>query len=267
MIKKIFSAGQGGVDRAARDVAVKYEIPWVDASPKHPHSEPRPLPTYPAALTKAGGNGIPRLKQEGIAADGTLLLSDGPIGSRQKRCRARAKQHYHPWLHIDLKRQPAFKAARLITEWLLEQGIETLHVAGPETDNSLYIYEKAFHILSSVYWLVQSRTDARPAGTGHENDRQPVTVEEAVDRLAAQMALKDRATVANMTEKELALLDGSLGAYVRNRFGVATGNRRLMAACRDAAADPNLKESDAAWLIIINLWKKLRKTHKLRIVK
>jgi hypothetical protein len=81
------------------------------------------------------------------------------------------------------------------------------------------------------------------------------------------MSLKDRATMANMTEDELTNLNFTLGSYIRNAFGIWSENEQLFEACRTVSGNPALPRKDAATVIIGELWKELRRTHKLRIVK
>ena len=95
----------------------------------------------------------------------------------------------------------------------------------------------------------------------------PKTVGQAVDQLLSEMSLKDKTTVANMAEVELSTLYATLGSYIRNNYGLWTGNEELMASCRFTANKLSIDENGASSLIIRELWKKLRKTHKLRVIK
>ncbi|MDP2644234.1 MAG: hypothetical protein Q8P24_04795 [Desulfobacterales bacterium] len=99
------------------------------------------------------------------------------------------------------------------------------------------------------------------------NLNSPRTVDEAVDRLIAELPLKDKAILANMTEEELDQPHFTIGNYIRNNFGLWTGNESLMESCRAVSENDDLHVDSASIIIIEELWKKLRKTHKLRIVK
>ena len=98
------------------------------------------------------------------------------------------------------------------------------------------------------------------------NNNIPKTVDEAVQRLISDMSLKDRTIVANMAEIELSLLHANLGEYIRNEFGLWSGNQDLMASCCFFAKKEKVQEDAASSIIIGELWKRLRGTHKLRIV-
>ena len=81
------------------------------------------------------------------------------------------------------------------------------------------------------------------------------------------MSLKDKAMVANMTEEELGGLDLSLGFYVRNHFAPGPTNRQLLDSCMRKAGKERLSDRDAAAVIVRELWKHLKKTYKIRVVK
>ena len=81
------------------------------------------------------------------------------------------------------------------------------------------------------------------------------------------MPLKDKTTIANMKKEELSSLHPTLGGYMRNRFGLCSGNENLDASCRFVAGKQDIHEDEASALIIHELWKKLRETHALRTVK
>ena len=93
------------------------------------------------------------------------------------------------------------------------------------------------------------------------------TVKEAVDLLIELLPLKDRTIIANMTIGELISLNSTLGAYIRNKFGIFVGNKELLESCRWWSKDQNLHPEQAPMVIIKELWQQLRKTHKLRVVK
>ena len=81
------------------------------------------------------------------------------------------------------------------------------------------------------------------------------------------MSLKDRTRIASMDEGDLIDLHFSLGAYVRNEFGLWSGNDDLLNDCRQMSGITFMHPDDAAAFIIGELWERLRKTHKLRIIK
>lgn len=95
----------------------------------------------------------------------------------------------------------------------------------------------------------------------------PKTVDEAVDRLISELPLKFKNKLSNMPEDNLVDLRLTFGIQIRNVFRLDAGNRDLLESCRDAAKDKYLHHSQAPSVIIQMLWRKLRDTHKLRVVK
>jgi hypothetical protein len=95
----------------------------------------------------------------------------------------------------------------------------------------------------------------------------PITVDQAVERLIAELSFKDKTTIANMAEVELSVLHTTVGEYIRNEFGLWSGNKDLMTSCCFFAKRDKVSEDDASSIIIRELWKRLRDSHKLRVVK
>ena len=95
----------------------------------------------------------------------------------------------------------------------------------------------------------------------------PQTVAEAVDQLVSELSLKDRTKIANMQEDDLISLQFSLGRYIREKFDLWAGNTNLMESCRFAAGEVDLHADNASSVILTELWKKLRETNLLRVVK
>ena len=117
------------------------------------------------------------------------------------------------------------------------------------------ILEKTIQILRDE----ERRAISKPSGP-------PKTVEDAVNRLVIEMALKDKTTLANMEETDLVKLHFSLGIHIRNKY-LYPQNDKLLQSCRQKALDKYLHWDQASMVIIKELWRRLRKSHKLRIVK
>ena len=62
-------------------------------------------------------------------------------------------------------------------------------------------------------------------------------------------------------------LDFSLKNFLRDRFRLGAGNRSLLTSCRKLSGNENIDKDEASYVIAEALWKKLRETHRLRIVK
>jgi len=152
MITKIISGGQTGADRAALDSAIKHGIPhggWIpkgrlakdgSLSVKYKLKE-MPTSSYPA-----------QTEQNVIDSDGTLIISHGKRGGGADLTQKLAIKHGRPWLHIDLnQKKDHTDAAAKIKEWIVQEEIEVIHVAGPRASKDPHIYNKVMEILELVY--------------------------------------------------------------------------------------------------------------------
>ena len=261
MLQKIISSGLNSAARAALDVALHLDIAhggWISKS--EVSAQGRAASSYD--LKELPSN-LDCIEKCVASADGTLLLTRGETDDELKAFRDFAQKNGRQFLHIDLERVPAFKASTVIADWLMHKKVDVLNVAGSGSD-APDTYEKIFHVITSAYWLTQAKIDE---GSGRTSRAFPRSISEAVSRLLTDMSLKDRATMANMTEDELTNLNFTLGSYIRNAFGIWSGNEKLLEACRTASGDPTLPRKEAATVIIGELWKELRRTHNLRIVK
>ena len=95
-------------------------------------------------------------------------------------------------------------------------------------------------------------------------EKQPQSVEEAVDRLHANMGLNDEILLATMNEEDLIDAHLALGHQIRHEFGLWTGNIALLESCRIIADDKNLHIDDASMVIINVLWEKAKKSNILK---
>ncbi len=96
----------------------------------------------------------------------------------------------------------------------------------------------------------------------------PNTVDVVVDEIIAELTLEERVGTANLDESESRVLELTLGKFIRYRLHQmdAAVNKELMKDCLEKSGAP-LNEVDAATVIIKELWKRLRETHRLRAVK
>jgi hypothetical protein len=213
-----------------------------------------------------------RTEQNVIDSDGTLIINHGELTEGSDYTRKMALKHHRPWLHINLSKTPAFKAANLISSWIKENTIEILNVAGPRESKDNLIYQNVSKIIESVYYLELIENSGPESEQLQSNDRSvydqpPKTVQEAVDRLISELPLKDKTTIANIGEAELVRLNSYLGRHILEKFGLWSGNEKLLESCLAIADYPLHSEDDAIGVIIKELWQELKATHRLRIIK
>lgn len=263
------------MDRASLDVAIKLGIDHGGWIPRGRLTESGALPQkYHLTETSSSQYSV-RTEKNVVAAEGTLIISHGPLTGGSGYTREMAIKHGRPWLHMDLNQMAAFHAATAINNWILQKEIEILNVAGPRASEDPGIYQDTLNILESVYYL--GLVESSMAGDDNvknpmqlqikKSEKDPHDVAEAVERLIKSMLLKDKTTVANMSRDELPGLHLSLGGYIINSFGLLSGNQKLMNSCRSASKKILRHEEDAVSVIIAALWEKLQQTHKLRVIK
>lgn len=95
-------------------------------------------------------------------------------------------------------------------------------------------------------------------------EKQPQSVEEAVEMLHANMGLNDEILLATMLEENLIDVHFALGYQIRHEFGLWTGNDALLESCRIISGDKNLHVDDASMLIVKALWEKVKKSNVLQ---
>ena len=176
-----------------------------------------------------------------------------------------ADQHRKECLHIDLKTTRGFSAAQLIKSWILVNEIKVLYVTGTHAGEDPDIYEDTLRLLKGVRQLffIEAKKTAPP----NLKPLYPRTVEDAVDKLLVELPFKNKAHIAKLEKYELELLYPTLGEHIVKEYGLGFKKGELIKDCRFRAKDKLLNANDAAVLIIEALWKKLRKTHALRVVK
>jgi len=260
MNEKIISGGQTGADRSALDFAIKYFIPHGGWIPKGRITEEgrlddkyklKEMPTvsYPARTEK-------NVKD----SDGTLIFSRGKPTGGTDYTRKMVLRHQRQLLHIDLNQKTSYDAAYRILSWIEFYHINILNVAGPRASKDPAIYNDVYKILDMAYKI-------HTVDQIRNLEKLPKTVDEAVEKLIKDLPLKDKTTIANMAEKDLMTLQFTLGSYIGSEFGVWTGNAELLFSCKRAAGDVHVDPDHAPTVIIEELWKRLRESHKLRVVK
>ena len=263
MLKKIISGAQSGADRAALDFAIKMEIPHGGWIPKGRLAEDGPLPSK-YNLKEMRTKSYPKRTEKNVVdSDGTLIVSHGKLTGGSQYTMDMAILHGKPWLHINLNEASTLEAAQKVIDWVLNNEIETLNVAGPRASKDPKIYRAVFELLETVYYIaIAEENVVAMRGIG-----MPKTVDDAVKRLIANMPLKFKVDLSKMDEGELINLHFTFGVFIRNQFGLWNENVDLLNDCRKLSGITFMHSDDAAAFIIEELWNRLRKTHQLRVVK
>jgi|GEM_PF-825971 len=94
------------------------------------------------------------------------------------------------------------------------------------------------------------------------------TVTDVVDLLYRDLSLRDRVTLSNLAEYELdADVYLVMAKTIRKEFGLYSGNVNLLNSCQKYLGTDYDAHEAPAMIIIKELWKKVRRMHRLRLVK
>jgi len=274
MIEKIISGGRSGAERAALDASIKLGMAHGGWIPKETN-EPGEMDADKYHLVEMPtASRTETIKKNIRESDGTLMLSHGTLSSDVKNTTKTIQKYSTPLLHVDLNHTGSFSATSLINDWIIENDLTILHVTGPSEREDEKIYPATLDILQAVYFLNLTDTSMnQPMGVLELQaqtpgaDLPPKTVEAAIDIILSEMHLKDRTLMANLREEELAPLQLTLGLYIKKKLDIWFEDETLSQACRDAAEKEKLDKSNMPMVIIKIMWKKLRDTHRLRVVK
>lgn len=147
MITKIVSGGQTGVDRAALDVALELEIPCAGWCPKHRRAEDGRIPERYPLIEAESANYAARTALNVKDSDGTLILSTGKLTGGTALTRDFAVRYGKPVLVIDLGQEPDFEP---VEQWVSNNRIRTLNVAGPRESSQPGIHGRAVTFLQNL---------------------------------------------------------------------------------------------------------------------
>lgn len=264
MISKIISGGQTGADQAALDAAIEEGIHHGGWIPKGRKTEAGPLPERYQLTEMTTDSYAERTDKNVLDSDGTLILSHGKLTGGSALTDRLAQKYGRPFLHIDLNRINAFRAAETIANWIRKHSIRILNVAGPRASKDPQIYQSVKRVLTTLLNLDHIRTDMPDPERIHPH--LPRTVDEAIGYLMADLELKDKTKIAKMAEDELIYLHATLGQYVKNKFGLWAENKSLIQSCR-LRSGQNLAEDECSAFIVKELWSRVRASHRLRAVK
>ena len=260
MIKKIISGGQTGADRAALDVAINLHIPHGGWVPKSRKAEDGAVPAR-YQLKEMPTESYPARTEANVAdSDGTLIVTHGELKGGSRLTGEYALKHGKPHLHIDLAVLRGDDVLYTIVNWIVENRIVVLNVAGSRASEDPDLYDNVFEVLNDAVLLLKIRRMRHPL-------ERPPTLDDAVSRLITELPFKERTKIGNMAKGDLPSLYPTFMTRIRDDFGLWDDNTALLASCRTVAGDPQLHQDEAGPLIVRKLWEKLQKTYRLRMVK
>jgi len=150
---RIISGGQTGVDRAALDVALKYEIECGGWCPAGRLDEFGRIPNqYPVQELAAGGF-TERTLQNVKDSDGTVIIYPGRLSGGTEQTVRFCSELRRTHLLVDASKLSAEDAASLIADFVRKNKIDVLNVAGPRQSEWPEGYDYAFRALDAILKL------------------------------------------------------------------------------------------------------------------
>ena len=145
-VAKVVSGGQTGVDRAALDVALELGLPCGGWCPEGRRAEDGRIPDrYP--LRETPWWGYPQRTEWNVRdSDGTLILIRGQPDRGTELTKQLAAQYRRPVLVAEL---PGADPAG-IRQWLEENHLAILNVAGPRESSCPGIYAASVRLLGQA---------------------------------------------------------------------------------------------------------------------
>jgi Circularly permutated YpsA SLOG family len=150
---KIISGAQTGVDRAALDVALKHGIESGGWCPTGRLDEFGRIPDrYPLKELESGGF-TERTLQNVKDSDGTVIVYPGKLSGGTEQTVRFCIEQRQPHELIDSTNVSTEKAAQVIANFVRENKIDILNVAGPRASEWPEGYDYAFRTLDAFFQL------------------------------------------------------------------------------------------------------------------
>jgi hypothetical protein len=146
---KIISGGQTGVDRSALDVALKHGIDSSGWCPTGRLDEFGRIPDrYPLKELENGGF-TERTLRNVKDSDGTLIIYPGKLSGGTEQTVHFCVEQRRPHELIDASNTSTEKAAQLIADFVRENKIDVLNVAGPRQSEWPEGYDYVYRALNN----------------------------------------------------------------------------------------------------------------------
>jgi len=146
-IRKIVSGGQTGVDRAALDVALELGFPCGGWCPKGRLATDGVIPSrYPLHETRSAEY-AERTRLNVLDSDGTLILNVGKLTGGTAYTVDVASENAKPIIVVQLDESPE---PQRVIDWITQNGIRVLNVAGPREEGQPRIHALAANFLLKV---------------------------------------------------------------------------------------------------------------------
>ncbi len=128
---KIVSGGQTGVDRAALDAALSLGVPAGGFCPAGRRAEDGPIPRHYPVQELPGAGYVERTAANVREADGTVIFHPGLVQGGTRATADFCREMKKPALLLDARQHSPESAARALEDFVRQNRIVILNVAGP----------------------------------------------------------------------------------------------------------------------------------------
>lgn len=273
MLKKIISGGQTGADRAALDVAIKFNIDHGGWIPKGRKTEDGPLPEMYQLMEMESDDYRDRTRQNIVDSHGTVIISRGELTGGSKLTQSYAKVAGKPNCFLNLSYTEEFEASMFLQSFISENKIGVLNVAGPRLSGQPWIYNDVKTILEVMIYLFYSDSGKSekilpyvPETTTEE--RFPETLKEACSLLNDLLPLRTKSFIAKFNSSNIGELYFEFMDYIKHVVGFNTANPELFKSCaKTIAGSGNCTVEDSVMQILKYFKKYIENEYLLRVVK
>lgn len=153
---KVISGGQTGVDRAALDAALGWDIPHGGQVPKGRIAEDGVIPDYYTGLTESCSAEYSVRTEDNVQmGDGTLIFFSDTITGGTSLTVKKCTEHKKPYLCIDSGAFSSDEAAEVVEAWVKKNNICILNVAGPRESECKELYSYTYATMVSLFTKIE----------------------------------------------------------------------------------------------------------------
>ena len=150
MLKKIVSGGQTGVDRGALDAALAFNFPCGGWCPDGKIAEDGVIDDRYPMQKLIGGDYAARTTENVKDSDGTAIIYFNELNGGTAQTYSDCKSIHKPHLLIDAAQVNTEQAASLIDEFVEDNNITVLNMAGPRESKVKGARGYTFKVISNL---------------------------------------------------------------------------------------------------------------------
>jgi hypothetical protein len=162
MIEKLISGGQTGADIAALDIALEHAFPHGGWCPKGRRSLEGPIPARYNLSETPSESYLQRTEWNVRDSDATVVFTLGAVATGGSlKTIGFAKKHHKPCLHVSREGSTLSDPALQLREFIEQQGIKRLNVAGSRESKEPGIHDWVMRVLDGAIFSSEKQPGAK----------------------------------------------------------------------------------------------------------